>query len=872
MASYLKEEGRGLLANGYRVVPIAPNLKHPNMGGWDSLVLKPSDVSKYPGYGAGIVTGVGMNPVVGIDIDAYDDDLAERFKAWCLEHLGPAPERVGMAPKVLLVYRASEPDWSKGNSSLFTDLFGNVNRLEVLGKGQQFVAYHTHPDTGKPYAWNDEGGGLRGIKADALTTITLEQAVEAIAVFNRMAADLGLECTASAPRVKKVAKNCTQREEDDFFGRVNDAALKHLDAWVPTLFPTARKYHDGFRVSQTDLNRVHLQEDISLLPEGIKDFGVADMGDSKNGGRTPIDTVMEWSSLTMDDMTIMGAYDAAIWLCDQMDTPREALGFGLRRKKDNDAGKDAMRVSLAGLKQKIADAVDVVEVRTDSIDSARLMLSEYPLLESDVYSLVNARLKALGSAITKAEFSKAIAVAKTPNVKRERPLTEFGNTERMLDKFPGQLMFVAETAQWYLWQDNQWVKSVDIQVEHLAKLTIQDLYKEGADFANQEKQFYEFCAQSQQLRMVRNMVSLAASHPSVVVSVRELNKHNHLFGAKNGVIDLRTGALLPADRDYRITLSASVDYDPNAKCPMYERTLDQVFFGDTDLISYFKLALGYSMMGNPKEDLLFIPVGLGRNGKSTLLGLVREVMGTYARTADASTFVSDGGTGNAGGAREDIVRLNGTRFVYVSEPEENGELKEGTVKAMTGGDAIAARGLYAKSSIEIMPTWVIHMPTNHKPIIKGTDNGIWQRLSLIPFSRNFETDPHVKKDPELGDKLRAEMSGVLTMLVQSALQYQKHGIRPPKSVQDARDSYRNQSDLLAEWMDECCIVDSTSECYAKDLWISWEMFAKSRGLLNYIKSSVALGRRLDAKFPTRKGTGGARMRVGIALKGGETLF
>ena len=872
MASFLKDEGRGLLANGYRIVPIEPKLKHPNMRGWDAMTMNAGDVSKYPGYGVGILTGVGMNPIVGIDIDAYDDELSARFKAWCLEHLGPAPERVGMAPKVLLVYRASEPEWKKGNSSVFTDLFGNANKLEVLGKGQQFVAYHVHPDTGKPYAWVDDQGGIRKVKADALTTITLEQAVEAVAVFNTMAHDMGLERSASATFVKKAPRECTPREEDDFFGRTNDAALQHLDLWVPALFPTARDYHNGYRVAQTDIGRAHLQEDLSILPEGIRDFGVADMGDAKAGGRTPIDLVMEWSHLTMDDLTILTAFDAAVWLCDQMNTPREELGFGMRRKKDHEAGKDAMRVSLAALKRKVDSAQDVVEVRTDIMGSVRLMLSEYPLLESDVYSIVQARLKALGSTINKAEFGKAIAVASPPTVTRARPMTEFGNTERMLDKFPNDLMFVPETGDWYLWTGGHWQKSVDIQVEHLAKLTIQDLPKEAAEHGDQEGAFFTFCAMSQQLRMVRNMVALAASHPKVVVSARELNKFNHFLGVKNGVVDLRTGELLPPNRDYRITLSTECEYDPAAKCPLFEQTLDQVFFGNTDMMEYFLRTLGYSIMGDPKEDLMFIPVGQGRNGKSTLLGTVRTLLGGYARSADANSFVSDGKPGSAGGAREDILRLNGTRFVYVNEPDEGGELREGAVKAMTGGDAITARGLYSKASIEIVPTWVIHMPTNHKPIIKGTDNGIWLRLVLIPFERNFETDPHIKKDPDLREKLKREMPGVLSLLVRNAIRYQKEGISPPKSVREARDAYRSQSDLLAEWMDECCEVKSSAECFAKDLWISWEMFAKTRGLLNYIKSSTALGRRLDSRFPTKRGAGGARMRLGIALKGSETLF
>ena len=82
---------------------------------------------------------------------------------------------------------------------------------------------------------------------------------------------------------------------DNDFKRVNDAAIRNLDAWVPTLFPAAKKSPQGYRIASRDLGR-DLEEDLSITPEGIKDFGVADMGDPREGGRTPIDLVIEWGS------------------------------------------------------------------------------------------------------------------------------------------------------------------------------------------------------------------------------------------------------------------------------------------------------------------------------------------------------------------------------------------------------------------------------------------------------------------------------------------------------------------------------------------------------------------------------------------------
>lgn len=123
------------------------------------------------------------------------------------------------------------------------------------------------------------------------------------------------------------------------------------------------------------------------------------------------------------------------------------------------------------------------------------------------------------------------------------------------------------------------------------------------------------------------------------------------------------------------------------------------------MADYVCCMFGYALQGDPREDMMFIAFGGGSNGKSTVFNAVRKTFGGYAKSADAATFLADGGGCHAGGPREDLQRLRGACFIYVNEPDENGELREGSVKAMTGGDAIVARGINAKHSVEIEPTW-----------------------------------------------------------------------------------------------------------------------------------------------------------------------
>src|SRR5690606_19806590 len=181
MAGYFEREGRALLSNGYLIIPIKPGHKRPALEHWQSSRLGASDLARYPTHGVGVLCGQGARPIVAIDVDTTDEELASRFVAWCQDNLGLTCERVGKAPKILLVYRAAAEGWGKATGAWFEDELGERHRLEVLGKGQQFVAYHVHPDTGQPYEWVDFYGGIESVAASELPVITEEQVAQAMA-------------------------------------------------------------------------------------------------------------------------------------------------------------------------------------------------------------------------------------------------------------------------------------------------------------------------------------------------------------------------------------------------------------------------------------------------------------------------------------------------------------------------------------------------------------------------------------------------------------------------------------------------------------------------------------------------------------------
>lgn len=846
MSSHFQDHGRDLLGNGYLIIPIKPGHKRPALDNWQTARLSAADLTRYPGHGVGVLTGQGAHPVAAIDVDTTDEALAQRFTAWCQEHLGATVERIGNAPKILLVYRAECEGWGKATGAWFEDELGDRHRLEILGKGQQFVAYHVHPNTGMPYEWVDLFGGLDAMRADDLPTITEAQVEEALQVFDQMASEAGLRrVQGSRARVGSV----TSAPEDD-----------PLMAHEP---PVGIDLGEAKRL----LQYVDNEDYDTWLKVGMS------LHHEFEGGVEALDLWDEWSASAAN-------YASREDLAKRWDsfgrsgrgpmTARWLLKVGHQGKRD--AVKAEKRSALDEAKEIIAACADSIDLVNEVARRAGEAAGTDLALRAELAGLIRAKFKELtDTTLPVADVRAAMAGGRKVATfnRQRRQMTEFGNAERMLDHYGAGLMFVPEIDAWFAWTGIYWRRCAHVELEHLAKETIRALPDEAKSIESdgERAEFFKFCAISQRAVMVRNMVSLAQSDPRVVVPVGELDRRTYLLGVGNGAVDLRSGELLAPAHDHRITTITATEYDPEAQAPLFEQTVADVFFGDQDMIAFFQRLVGYSILAQPTEDVLVIPYGSGSNGKSTVLGAIREALGEHARMASSETFLSSGqGGGNAGAAREDVLRLRGARFVYVSEPDEGSELREGLIKSMTGGEPLPARGLYSKTTVEVVPTWVAFMPTNHRPIVKGDDHAIWRRLLPVPFTRNFDQDLTLQKDPERADKLAAEAKGILAWCVRGALAYQAQGLKAPGKVGTAKDDYKQDMDLLAEWLDECCEVDANVSDTSARLWASWEAFAKARGELQFIRSARALGRRLSARFSARKGTGGAREVLGLRVR------
>lgn len=443
---------------------------------------------------------------------------------------------------------------------------------------------------------------------------------------------------------------------------------------------------------------------------------------------------------------------------------------------------------------------------------------------------------------------------------------DIGNARRLVDRFGSDLRYVVNVG-WYAWDGKRWaIDAGDVLTKNYAQKTAASIFNEIAGLSDPDarKNRGKWAISSGFSPRINGMLSQAEPH--LAVTIDDLDKDPWLLNCENGTVDLRTGGIAAHDRKALITKLSPVQYDYDATCPIWDKFITEIFAKDDGLIEFTHRALGYSLSGITREQVIFIMHGAGSNGKSVLLETVAAIFGDYSRQCPSDTFSTKD---KAGGMSNDIARLAGSRLVSVVETDQERRLAEGLVKQATGGDRMAARYLHHEF-FEFTPLFKIWLATNHKPRIRGTDHGIWRRIRLLPFAITFgdaETTPdgHPVKDDQLKDKLLLELPGILARLVKGCIDWQESGLRPPKAVEDATSEYREAQDRIAGFLADRCDAAPNYSCRVSSLYDAYKRWCAETGETQIAGNTF--GERLDEKgFATMRGTGGTRFRKGLDLK------
>jgi putative DNA primase/helicase len=329
----------------------------------------------------------------------------------------------------------------------------------------------------------------------------------------------------------------------------------------------------------------------------------------------------------------------------------------------------------------------------------------------------------------------------------------------------------------------------------------------------------KWVSDSRKHERLRAMISLAA--PDVAVTADQLDKNPWLLNCENGTIDLCTGALLPHDPSRLITKLAPGRYDPDAKCPIFMRFLNEVFCGDLELIEFVQRFLGHCLTGEISEQYLPIFYGEGGNGKSVLLDTVAGLMGDYAATAPPSLLtvkrIEEHPT--------EIADLAGRRLVVASETEQGAELRMQLVKRLTGDEKLKARHMRC-DFFEFARTHKTILVTNNLPVVREDNEAVWRRLRCVPFDYIV---PAEKRDPKLLLKLRAESAGILTWLVQGCQAWRRDGLPTASAITMVTNELRNNAGGLDAFIDEQCVRCEDGFVPSALLASSYENWCKPRG-------------------------------------------
>jgi putative DNA primase/helicase len=444
--------------------------------------------------------------------------------------------------------------------------------------------------------------------------------------------------------------------------------------------------------------------------------------------------------------------------------------------------------------------------------------------------------------------------------------TDTANAERLIADHGDDVRFVSTWGTWCTWTGTCWAEdSSGVRMSALAKTTARRIYEEAARLENDsERAARGKWARASETRSRREaMISLARSEPGVAISHDLFDRAPMLLNVANGTIDLSTGEPRAHRREDMLTRCLDVAFDANATCPTWTASLDRVC-GDAKLVGALRRAIGYSLTGDVSEQSLFFMYGPGANMKSTIARVLQSVLGAYAVQAPADLLFRKA---HGDGHPCDLASLYGARVALCTETEADARLAEVRVKALTGGDVVSCRRMH-ENYWQYTPTHKLWISGNHRPRITGTDEAIWRRVHLLPFT---VTIPESERDPHLLEKLLEERAGILAWAVRGCLEWQDAGLAMPACVRDATKAYRTSEDTVARFVDDECDRDDGARSTSRVLYDAFSLWAKRGG--EPPMTSVAFGRALSSagfgEWRGKKGRGFAGLRL-RALDGGVT--
>jgi putative DNA primase/helicase len=396
------------------------------------------------------------------------------------------------------------------------------------------------------------------------------------------------------------------------------------------------------------------------------------------------------------------------------------------------------------------------------------------------------------------------------NLSETDPDNEDDIALRFSERYRDDLRYVAEKNRWFIWRDTVWAYDRDLSVFDLIRSHIRSLLQPDNNLRRKWLNAGTIAATERLIKSDRRHAA----------TVEQWDSNDWILNTPGGIIDLKTGAISHNDPNQHCTKITATG--PGVACPTWKRFLKEVTGNDTELVEYLQRVIGYACTGSTKEHTLFFFYGTGGNGKGTFLHPIMKILNDYAVIAGADVFTDSKHDRHP----TELAALEGARLVVAQETDEGRKWAEARIKSLTGGDPVTAR--YMRGDFfTFTPKFSLIIAGNHKPSIQTVDEAMRRRLHLVPFN---VTIPKEKRDPDLVEKLEAELPGIMQWMIDGVTEYNRIGLNPPQSVLDATESYFEDENTLQQWVIDCCETNATFWETPTILFNSWKAFAKQENL------------------------------------------
>ncbi len=420
-----------------------------------------------------------------------------------------------------------------------------------------------------------------------------------------------------------------------------------------------------------------------------------------------------------------------------------------------------------------------------------------------------------------------------------------GNAAKFVSEHSQDIRFIEEAQVWVSWLKSEDIWKMDWNQTYVTGRMIQTAKNlatraQGMVDKKEASLLLRHSSDSLNANKLAAAIKVGQTHTEIHLEAEAFNTHLDVVQVNNGLIDLRTGELMPVDKEKYITSKINIEYDPEATCPIWLQSLEMSLGDEPGLMEFMQEALGYSLTGETSEQCIFICYGPeGNNGKSTLLEAVQRLMGEMAIMSEFDVIATKKSDNFA---RAEIAKLVGTRFVSMNEAKSV-PIDESLVKQLTGGDTITGRHLF-KKSIKFLPQFKIWLRANDRPEIRGIDDAIWRRIRIIPFTRQIPKA--LRKDRHVIDKeLDSEAQGIFAWLVEGAKRWYENGLSEPDAVILHTNEYRSESDVWQRFLDVTCEAIQGVRVEQTDLYNYYKDWARNNGVPQV--SSIAFNATLKRK-------------------------